>query len=352
MSTIKLSDVTFHSLSNYEREDQLRDLSRRCGLEWPNVVNVWHRTHVTHSGLLDYLQLAWRNHHSVTIRPDDIWYVILCELAAVIAKKPQDYAKLFTTTPDKKQWIIVRSDDVTKIDPALVIETLRRCVPTDVDLFLPEFSTTTPDVRLARYIAFCDLCSPYYNYGTKLCGFPSIRFEGIDRDWDKLLTALGHMASTVFLQHKDTHHYLMRAHKCAQAMVNAVAQENATYLNKMLTLKKCGSGSEYEMSGWILDLLFNSKQNARLEGLPPHISKMQYVNMETKRKFILFTGLTESELQGDMLVPRYGQYVIEVTDEGKPKILQPMDPSKVELRLVSTPVVARTRVYYPPPMPK
>jgi len=67
-----------------------------------------------------------------------------------------------------------------------LVEELRAHVPTDTTLFIPEFSTTTTASRHAMYASFCDLCSPYYNYGMLLCAFPSISIQGGKEDWERL----------------------------------------------------------------------------------------------------------------------------------------------------------------------
>lgn len=279
-------------------------------------VDVPADTHITHRGFLDYLSLAYRNHYSIVIRPDDIWFMVMAELTLVIAKNPENYASLFTTTPDKRQEIRVPTLDPTQINPALVIEHLKDCVPANVELFLPEFTTTTPASRLALHVAFCDMASPYYNYSTYLCGIPSIRVEGTEEDWAKvaqgfnkltdLFKPLGAEGKSLLWV------YLNRCYKCVKAMIGAVVTDDARNLSKIVKVEPCGSGSQYEMSGWVLDFCTNNSK-VQLEGLPPHIASMSYKNMDTGRTFKLSAGLTESVLDGYFLVPRYSHYVIETT---------------------------------------
>lgn len=337
MNTIELSAKTIIPITKTRSGQEHDALSNRCGVEWPNRVELRPDTHVCHSGLLGYLSLVYAYHYSVILRPDDIWFMILAELAPVIAGSAVGHLHLFTTTPGTRHEIIVQTDDVTKIDPEVVVDRLKDCVPARVDDFLPNFSTTTPDARLARYIAFCDLVSPYYSYSTFLCGIPAIKIVGTDEDWTKVWEGLVNLQK---LFSGPIHEFLDRATRTVLQMNMAALAGDSSFFKKMVKIEPCGSGSQYEMSGWILDFCFKTKQQTQLEGLPPHIACMSYKNLDTGRCFKLFTGLTESRIQGRFLVPRYGQYVVEVREKAKPEVARAVSDS-VKMKLVSTPVHAQ-----------
>ena len=334
MKPINLSDVQPEPMTAQDHFSQGRDLARRCGLNSPQALSLPKDTFTVHGGLMGYLSLAYQYHYGVVLRPDDIWFTVLSELTVIIAKQPKQYAKLFTTTPDKKQWIIVPTMDVTQIDVELVIDRLKDCIPARADLFLPAFTTTTPDSRLAMHIAFCDMVSPYYSYGTYLCGIPMIRLAGIEGDWIKLADHLKGLAD--LFDTGPVGQYLTRCRDCVVRLFNAVFDNDADHLRKMVKLEPCGSGSQYEMSGWILDLLVKNKK-LQLEGLPPHIACMSYKNLDTGRTFKLFTGLTESVMDGICLIPRYGRYVAETMAVG---LTNDAVNQRETMTLASTPVNA------------
>lgn len=313
MKTLELnSKLTQRPIDSITRHQRSFGLASRFGIGGGGTLQYAQsmQARVCHNGLLDYLALCWSNHYSPVLRPDDFWFVILAELTTQIAKKPADYAGLFTTTPDKRQAIIVPTDDVTTIDPLLVLERLGDCVPTDIENFMPTFGTSTPASRLAMAVSFCDLVSPYYSYGTKLCGFPAIRFRGCLEDWDHLVFRLAKLRD-VFKG--ALHDYLERCGAVVEELVGALRHDDdQKFIGRMVALRECGSGSQQEMDGWIMHLLFKEKQWAQLEGLPPHIACMKYTNLDTGRKFKLFTGLTESHvLDGGFLQPEYGRYSVE-----------------------------------------
>lgn len=85
--------------------------------------------------------------------------------------------------------------------------------------------------------------------------------------------------------------------------------------DKMVRIKPCGSGSQYEMTGWIMSLTYQeSKHPVQLEGLPPQMSSMEYINHDTNRRFKLFSGLIQSRVVGKALEPDFGFARIELRD--------------------------------------
>lgn len=299
---------------------------------------------VFHQGYFEYLATAWENHYSVVMRPDDIWYVILCELTSKIAKEPAKYESLFTTTPGSKQEISVPTCDIESIDPQLVIEELKDRVPSNVDTFIPEFSTTTLPIKLAMNVAFCDLVSPYYNYSTYLCGIPNIRIEGTLEDWHLILKNLEEL-KTIFKG--NLKEYLNRCLVNVQYMLDAIDNNDAEYFRKMVKLNPCGSGHQFTMNGWILQFLCrdDTTKSIQLEGLPNNFSKMNYTNLDTGRKFTLYCGLFYSRVENEFLVPGYDAVRIEKTKK-QPTNVDKEDAVKLaidSMRLISEPITTPSR---------
>ena len=79
----------------------------------------------------------------------------------------------------------------------------------------------------------------------------------------------------------------------------------------MISLRPCGSGSQYEVSGWILNLLYDNPGIKQIEGLPPHMAKMDYTNLDTDRKFTLYCGLFYSNIENSFLIPEYDAIRVE-----------------------------------------
>lgn len=319
MKTIELSDKNPIPFSQYCR-DERSTIARRTG--FPNSPKEFQFLSnpptdvICHEGYIGYLAKAWANHYSVVVSPDMIWFTILNELTAAVAKQSTKYANLFTTTPAEKQAIVVLTGKPEEIDPASVINALKARVPSNVDDFIPKFSTTTPAVTLAMNVAFCDLVSPYYEYFTMMCGFPSIRIEGTEADWTLVLSKLQNLTG---LFQDDLKVYLTRCISCVQALIDAVEKNDAEHFRKMAKVEHCGSGHQIYMDGWILQL-FNGKefsQRVRTERIPPHFANMTYTNLETQRKFKLYAGMFYSKIEGSFMIPCFDSVRYEILPEKK-----------------------------------
>lgn len=299
-------------------------------------------------GFIEYICFCYQNHYAAVMSPTDIMYMVQCELATAVKQAPDQFAALFTTTPGQKQEIITLTGNVEEIDVFAVVDKLRERVPTNVDLFLPEFSTTTITSNLAVHVAFCDMVSPYYNYSTCLCGIPRIEIAGTEEDWTKLAQTLYYLSE---LFTGDLKKYLGRVWSRVTGIIGECKNGNGRMFQQMVQMEKCGSGSEYEITGWILDFMNTPDEPPiMLQNVHQHISKMEYKNLETQRTFDMYAGIFYCELYGDLAKPQYNANRIETTgkEKNKPKTDSWYKPAKVpggglELKLTSSPIVANTR---------
>lgn len=258
---------------------------------------------IFHAGYYHYLSTAWKKHYSVFLKPDDIWNIILNELASEINKNSATYASLFTTTPEKKQTIIVLTGDVEYIDPFAVVDVLKNKVPSDVNAFFPEFSTTTISNKLANSIVFCDIVSPYYNYCTLLCGIPKIKILGEKEDWLTLVEKIQGLKN--IFEKTPLVKYLEGCYTKAIELYDAICGTNTIqFFKDIFKIFSCGSGSD-EVNGWILSFLMNNPRRMDADDLPSHISSMHYKNLNTGREFDLYSGIFFSTLDGEFIIPDY-----------------------------------------------
>lgn len=258
---------------------------------------------ISHAGYYKYLAAAWNRHYSVVLKPDDIWNIILNELTTVIKTNSGVYASLFTTTPNQKQEIIVLTGDVESINPLEVVDVLKTRVPSDVNAFLPEFSTTTDSNKLANSIVFCDLVSPYYNYCTTMCGIPNILILGDTADWLSLANKIQNL--TEIFKTTPLEKYLIGCQSTSMKLYNAICgTDTVSFFKNIFSIRSCGSGGD-QASGWILSFLMKNPLHMSEDVLPSHISSMHYTNLETRREFDLYSGLFHSVIENNFLVPDY-----------------------------------------------
>lgn len=270
------------------------------------------------SGFINYVALAYQKHFGVIINPTDIWYMVICEIAAAVKITPEAYETLFTTTPGQKQDVIVLTGSPEDINPYAVVSELKKKVPTDVDTFIPNFSTDSIVSNMSMHIAFCDMVSPFYNYMTLMCGIPSVTIGGTDDDWATLLQNLSKIRSLFGMK---LNNYLNNVTKTVTDMILAAKSDNGDHFQRMIRMEICGSGSDQEINGWILNFINHPDRTRRpgssimQKNVHMHSSKMEYKNLDTERTFELYSGIYYSTSKEQILFPCYNSYRIETTGE-------------------------------------
>lgn len=262
-----------------------------------------------HMNYLDYLCQCYASHNSIVLTPDILWHAVLCEIATVVAANPGLYASLFTTTPDAKQDIVLATSAVEELPLGALIEALTARVPTDTAAFLPSFSTTDGNALFVRYAAFADICSPYYNYSTFLCGFPAIDVRGEPGDFARITASAADLAVR-FMEIGDTvlSGYLTdKIVPLVTDIVEAVADDNGAFFKDILTTKRCGSGGEIEVDGWWAKRMYVvNHAGSKPENTPSHVSRVVWNNLDTGRRFSLNGGLFTSTDEDGFAVPQWG----------------------------------------------
>lgn len=264
-----------------------------------------------HLNYMEYLQMAWANHYGVIMSPDIFWFILLNESASHIKDNSEHYRSLFTTASEGKTDILVPTADPQLIDLNLIAEELRRLVPSDVDAFLPEFSTSTPSSSLAFKAAFADAVSPYYNYMMFLCGIPKVQIQGTSEDWSKLSEGVDKLKG---LLNKDENimAYFDRVKNISESIINNLETPSVDFWKNMFSLKNCGSGSQVEVKGWIADMYIKTPRPAYINNYPTNVAKVPYTFINTGQKFELKYGLLSSNIEDGFLVPDFGFIINEL----------------------------------------
>jgi hypothetical protein len=261
-----------------------------------------------HRNYMAYLEHCWAKHYGIIISPDIIWHIFLNELATHIKNNSEDYRVLFTNSSEKKTIRVPYRGNV--LDLNTVVKHLKALVPTNVDLFLPEFSTTDAGASFAFMAAFADAVSPYYNYSMYLCGVSKIKITGTQEDWGKMLTSVGALKDyfPILLD------YFERICSFVSTIIKQFTEPDAGIMGHFFFLKRCGSGGQVEVGGWVRDLYIDNKPRvAYPENFSSSISVVKYELEETKQKFELRCGLFSSTVSSDTyLVPNFGYVVHEV----------------------------------------
>jgi hypothetical protein len=146
-------------------------------------------------GLAKMLYLAYCQHLNVTIKPDDIWILIINVFQTHINLNAELLRKNFVDFNGKKTIVVVRNDFVLDANNPwheVFDEFALKCKENIVDpnlyhLLTDKFSTSTP-IDLACYnIGVMSSLKSYFNYLLKtLCGIAGINIEGNKEDWINL----------------------------------------------------------------------------------------------------------------------------------------------------------------------
>lgn len=260
----------------------------------PNDAAMYHRNY------LEYLSKCWTDHLGAVISPEIVWFTLLTELAGMVNRSPEKFRKLFSESEEKQSVIIVTGELVEMPLDALV-GSLKKLVPEDTDQFMPDFSTATDRSRHAFHAAFCDLVSPYYNYGMMLCAIPAIDVRGSVDDW-QLMKQSWDKLTKVFGCAGD---WFKRVGKILDSCIEN--RENAEWWRNIFHLTKCGSGSQVEVSGWYADLFLTQPNGLRyVENFPSCIATVNYKQLNFDFEYTMKDGLFYSCAEGDFMRPDFG----------------------------------------------
>jgi hypothetical protein len=263
-----------------------------------------------HQNYLEYLQACYASHLPAILSPDIIWYTVSCELASIVKDDPDAFRDLFTDS-DEKQEIRVQSDSLIEMPMNDLINALRCYVPTDMDTFLPEFSTTTDRSRIARSIAFADMVSPYYDYCMFCCGIPAIRITGTSDDW-KLLVKQWEKIKKIFVTAKPSLvFYMQKVDNILNKIKDQFFQPDTVWLKSIFYTKRCGSGSDEDVFGWFTDLLLKQPEGIRkISNFSTHISEIEYLQLATQQRYVMKSGVLFSMFD-EFAVPEFGNVILE-----------------------------------------
>jgi hypothetical protein len=258
-----------------------------------------------HLGYLEYLGTAWNNHYGIVFTPDFFWQIFLTEIATHIKNNAEKYRDLFTDSDEKKE-ILVPTGDPQLIDLNLIAEELTKLVPTNSDIFLPEFSTTTIGSAMSFKAAFADAMSPYYNYSMFCCGIPSVKLLGRKSDWKAVISRVESFKKII-----DNPEYFDKVSLLAETIKKSIKNPNPKFWKNIFALERCGSGGQVEVEGWINDLYMKKPNPGYIQNYPSSTSYVSYKNISTNKSFELCYGLFSSNVEGDYLVPEFGFVINE-----------------------------------------
>ncbi|MGE3818136.1 MAG: DUF4419 domain-containing protein [Isosphaeraceae bacterium] len=137
---------------------------------------------------------AFMDHRPLCLTPDVIWLTI-CQGVSNHVNVHAERLRPLLVRHEGKIPIVVRRDDFVKGSPenpwpevfTKFSGAIREHVGPNLDLFLPDFSTTGAAERAAAEIVLLETMRSYFKFRMKTrCGIPEIRLEGTPGDWRAL----------------------------------------------------------------------------------------------------------------------------------------------------------------------
>lgn len=315
----ELCDVEEIPFNNYDtrRSDILRKAYSEGALSWSYrnqettytekcVFNTIPKdAECYHHNYLSYLQNAYAKHRKVVIAPHTFWYSIVAEIAQHVVSNADKHRSLFTKDPTEKIEIIVecfREDEPLRM--GAIFDRLKELVPVNVELFVPEFSTSTEMSELATLGAFLETCSPYYSYGMLACGIPEIKVEGTLNDWTNIrnnlleLVPLFESVDSALAPHINNN--------ILPILEKLIVGKDRDWFFKIFTQKRCGSGSQHFVDGWFTKMFMDIPKQPEVANFSSHVTKVPYFTLPSNTNWHLALMLSHSTKSEDgFLVPDF-----------------------------------------------
>jgi hypothetical protein len=204
--TLKIGEVT-EKMKEWSKKSVIKDLFRKSkGKGYNKQIDVALEDTSTHGepmfhtlGFVGLLSEAYSAHLPVVVAPHDFWFIANTELAAIVAKNPDQFRHVFTANESGKETLMVPTGDVTRIDYMLLADMLEQKIPNREisELLIPGLTTIDASVFHALCATLADTCQHYYNYMTFCCGIPKIKVRGEESDY-RLLAAASRRLAEIF----------------------------------------------------------------------------------------------------------------------------------------------------------
>lgn len=135
---------------------------------------------------------AYNNHHSLVLRPDDVWLAVLTQLSIYVNAHSDSLQDRFVDHGACRQQLHIEVELRGADHGALAIE-MSRLLGASIrdpgwrEWIVPRFSTTTTVDETVESIVMMGTFQKYFSYswGTR-CGIPSVTLLGEQADWIKL----------------------------------------------------------------------------------------------------------------------------------------------------------------------
>ncbi|KAF7356114.1 hypothetical protein MVEN_00941800 [Mycena venus] len=234
----------------YEQVDQLWQYSIGGQSGTPNTV---FKIEPNKNGFVNTIMSAWGQHHSIVIRPDDVWLAIISQFSFYVNANAELLRANFVAHEGKKELVVDGLCDFAWLSRQMGDMIHKNVVdPSLCEWILPKFSTTTINDTTIGSMLMMATMKKYFDYRMGIsCGIPRVTLEGERQDWELVLHRLGKLKE-YGLQTIAWYHLL---HPIISRFVKAFddpnSPENLDFWQRVACEGMDGYGTSVEWSGWI-----------------------------------------------------------------------------------------------------
>ncbi|KAL8285772.1 hypothetical protein RB597_002712 [Gaeumannomyces tritici] len=211
---------------------------------------------------------AYRTHHHLVLRPEDIWFAILTQTSFYINAHAEELRSFFVDHQGKKELEAVSNVRDFGALALQMTDMIAKNVkdPELRDWVMPDFSTTTPTDRVVGSVLFMGAMQKYFSYGfTLCCGIPSVTLLGEAGDWEKLLARVDKLE----LLGEEPKRFARLLRPVLRHMLLTFEQPESeavgNFWNRIVTHNRMGSGTDY-LTGWLTVFCFWDEEGKAKRG--------------------------------------------------------------------------------------
>lgn len=271
------------------------------------------RNNLSNNGFVGLLSEAYSSHRKVAIAPQDVWMLLISEIAIEVNTNPERYRTLFSDSDEKKE-LCVPSGSMTDMSMDVLSDALGKAVKFDPSIMFPSFTTSTDMSTEMTQALFCDMATPYYSYSMFCCGIPEIKLLGTWDDWEHLYANWQKLYAIFTPCNESLIEYFVRVDDILTEFVNTFVfnDANIDFWKNIFTQQNVGSGGDLKIDGWIVDLFRAKHSFKKIENFTTTQAIVKYKQSQTNREFAAVYGGFNYETHNDGFIQLvYSKHVFE-----------------------------------------
>ncbi|WP_173473769.1 DUF4419 domain-containing protein [Fibrobacter succinogenes] len=202
--------------------------------------------------------MAFANHHSIEIYPDDIWLLLMDGIRLHVKNNRDALKEKFVQDGSDTNIVIIDNSLTLQAPPAAwkrhiteIYDTLYQKLPeTTRTAFDVDFSTSTAIDKFVSKTMLMAISSEFYTYtSVTMCGIPKIFIKGTKEDWEKLKSTFDNLANIL-----DMPWWAEQIDPILKEFVNTFDKKyNMKFWRRIYkdVPRGKGSGTQPKINGWI-----------------------------------------------------------------------------------------------------